>query len=80
MAIEMNEMKLTAYALGELYGPERAAVEAHVADDADARRFVDEMRETARVVTDELAHEPVVGLLAVVLLCLVAVVLKPFVL
>src|SRR3954470_8350234 len=65
MAIEINELRLTAYALGELYGAERDAVEAHLADDPEAQRFVNEMRETARLVSNELAHEPVVGLLAV---------------
>jgi len=65
MVIEINEMRLTAYALGELYGAERAAVEAHLADHPKAQRFVNEMRDTARLVSNELAHEPVVGLLAV---------------
>jgi anti-sigma factor RsiW len=65
MAIEINEMRLTAYALGELYGAERAAVEAHLADNPKSQRLVNEVRETARLVTNELAHEPVVGLLAV---------------
>src|SRR4029079_17610759 len=59
------EMRLTAYALGELYGAERAAVEAHLADHPKAQRFVNEMRDNARLGSNEMADEPVVGLLAV---------------
>ena len=51
---DMNETKrfeddprLTAYALGELEGDERAAVDAWVRSDAQARAVVEEIRATA---------------------------------
>jgi Ca-activated chloride channel family protein len=61
----MNEIKLppddprlTAYALGELEGDERAAVEAALQTDAAARAAVDEIRATARQLEAALASEP----------------------
>ena len=62
----VTDEMITAYALGELEtGADRAAVEAHLATDAAARRQVDEVRATARLLSDELAKEPADGLLAV---------------
>src|SRR3954454_19155644 len=58
MSVDIDELKLTAYALGELDdADDRAAVEAHLAGDVVARRHVDEVRATAAVLTDELARE-----------------------
>lgn len=57
MRSESDEMKLTAYALGELGGAERDAVEARLNASPDDRRFVDDVRQAARVVSDELARE-----------------------
>ena len=59
------EADLTAYALGELEGPDRARVEAHLAVDPAARREVEAIRATAGRLTDELAREPAESLLAV---------------
>ncbi len=60
----MNEMKLspddprlTAYALGELEGGERAAIEAALQTDAVARAAVEEIRATARGIEAALAAE-----------------------
>src|SRR5687767_3142732 len=65
---EIDEIKLTAYALGELDGRDRAAVERHLATNtpaaAVARRQVEEVRATARVLSGELAREMTFGLTA----------------
>src|SRR5947209_7660656 len=53
-----DDPRLTAYALGELEGDERAAVEAALQTDAAARAAVDEIRTTARQVEAALASEP----------------------
>ena len=53
-----NDPQLTAYALGELEGDERAAVEAALKTDAAAQAAVDEIRATARQLEAALAAEP----------------------
>jgi hypothetical protein len=53
-----DDPRLTAYALGELEGDERAAVEAALQTDAVARAAVDEIRATARQLEAALAAEP----------------------
>ncbi|HXA80312.1 MAG TPA: von Willebrand factor type A domain-containing protein [Opitutaceae bacterium] len=53
-----DDPRLTAYALGELEGDERAAVEALLQTDATARAAVDEIRATARQIEAALAAEP----------------------
>jgi Ca-activated chloride channel family protein len=53
-----NDPRLTAYALGELEGDERAAVEAELQTDAAARVAVDEIRATVRQLEAALAAEP----------------------
>ena len=62
----IDEIKLTAYALGELDGPDRAAVEKHLLGNtaAPARRHVEEVRATARLLSGELAQEITHGLTA----------------
>jgi Ca-activated chloride channel family protein len=50
-----NDPRLTAYALGELDGAERAEIEALLAKDEDARRVVEEIRATAALVSAEMA-------------------------
>lgn len=62
MSVEIDELKLTAYALGELDdADDQAAVEGHLAGDGAAataaRRHVDEVRATAAVLADGLARE-----------------------
>ena len=57
MDVEIDEQKLTAFALGELDDGERGAVEAHVAADDTARRHVEEVRATARLLEGALARE-----------------------
>ena len=54
-----DEMKLTAYALGELDEADRAAVESRVWKDAAARAEVERIRDVAKLLSDELAAEPV---------------------
>lgn len=62
MSNGMNEQRLTAYALGELDGEDRAAVESHLAEHEESRRFVEEIRATARLLSEELKIEPQPGL------------------
>ena len=52
-----DDPKLTAYALGELEGEERAAVEAALRDDPAARAAVEEIRATAGRLQAALASE-----------------------
>ena len=65
MRRETDEMNLTAYALGELEGSERAAIEARLESSAEDRRFVEEVRGAVRVVSDELSREQTSGLDAI---------------
>jgi hypothetical protein len=64
MNTEIDELKLTAYALGELENGERAAVESHLAGDPAALAQVENVRAAARLLAGELAREPEVGLTA----------------
>ncbi len=54
--------ELTAYALGELHGAEKAAVEARLAGDPAARAEVEAIREVATNLSTALGAEPAVGL------------------
>jgi hypothetical protein len=65
MRREMDEMNLTAYALGELEGAERATVEARLLASPQDRQFVDEVRAAAQLVSDELSRETNSGLDAI---------------
>lgn len=56
-----EDPKLTAYALGELDGEERVAVEARLANDAEARATVDEIRAMAAQLHTALAAETAAG-------------------
>lgn len=53
-----DDPKLTAYALGELEDPERAAVEVALRDDPAARAVVDEIRAFTAQLASALATEP----------------------
>jgi anti-sigma factor RsiW len=65
MSRDTDEMNLTAYALGELEGAGRQAVEARVSASADDRRFVDEVRAAADAISQELARGQPSGLEAI---------------
>src|ERR1700761_4137414 len=54
---ENDEVKLTAYALNELDAVERAEVEKMLVSNAEAQRWVSEMRQTALLLEDELKAE-----------------------
>ena len=58
----LDESILTAYALGELTGSERAAVAALLVGNESARRYVGQVRATAALLSDELARESYGGL------------------
>jgi anti-sigma factor RsiW len=60
-----DDPRLTAYALGELEGDERAAVESALKTDAAARAAVDQIRATARQIEAALAAEPMPELKAI---------------
>src|SRR5687768_15374621 len=53
----VTEEMVTAYALGELDARDREAVEAHLAGSEGGRRQVEEVRGTAKLLTDELLRE-----------------------
>jgi Ca-activated chloride channel family protein len=58
MRYDLDDPRLTAYALGELDDEtERAALEAHLKTDPEASRFVDEIRATAELLTKQLRAE-----------------------
>ncbi|HWE40200.1 MAG TPA: VWA domain-containing protein [Isosphaeraceae bacterium] len=59
----LDDPRLTAFALDELDDPaDRQAVEAILAADAAASRYVDDVRQAARLLTDALRKEPSPGL------------------
>ena len=62
MPFDPDDPRLTAYALGELDDAERAEVESLLAESDEARRFVEETRATARLLTERLGREPRPGL------------------
>jgi Ca-activated chloride channel homolog len=62
MPFDANDPRLTTYALGELDDAERTEVEALLSDSSEARQFIDEIRATARLLTDQLQREPSTGL------------------
>jgi len=55
--MNLNDPKLTAYALDELDEPERSAISRAVAESAEAQRFVDEIRGLASALKSEFAAE-----------------------
>jgi Ca-activated chloride channel family protein len=55
--MNLNDPKLTAYALDELDEPERSAISRAVAESAEAQRFVDEIRGFASALKSEFAAE-----------------------
>jgi Ca-activated chloride channel family protein len=58
MSIVPDDPRLTAYALGELDDADRPEIEALLARDPEARAFLEEVRETARLLTESLREEP----------------------
>jgi Ca-activated chloride channel family protein len=58
MKTQMDDPRLTAYALGELDGDEQREMEAFVASSAEAREAVEDVRRTATLLEGELAKEP----------------------
>ncbi len=58
MSMNLDDPRLTAYALGEMDPAERQAFEAELANDPDARRQVEQVRHLAGELTDQLASEP----------------------
>src|SRR3954470_7707493 len=57
-----EDPRLTAYALGELDASERPAIEVLLAESPESRQFVEDIRATAKLLTDELHKEPSPGL------------------
>ncbi|MDB5340871.1 MAG: uncharacterized protein JWN70_6490, partial [Planctomycetaceae bacterium] len=62
--IDVDDPGLTAYALGELEGPEVARYAAAVATSAELQAAVAEIQAEARLLTDELSREPQVPIAA----------------
>ena len=61
-SIKLREIELTAFALGELQEPDRSRLEAELEHDPQGREFVQEVKQTASMVGDELAKESGPGL------------------
>jgi Ca-activated chloride channel family protein len=57
MKMNLDNPKLTAYALGELDEPERSTIARAVAESAETQRLVDEIRELASALKSEFAAE-----------------------
>ena len=57
MKMNLDDPKLTAYALGELGEPERSTIAGAVAESAEAQRLVDEIRGLASKLKNEFAGE-----------------------
>ena len=57
MIYDNDDPRLTAYALGELETSETAEVERLIAENEDARKLLDEIRQTARWIADGLKQE-----------------------
>jgi len=62
MNFDPNDPRLTAFALDELVGGERAEVEALLGQSAEGHRYVEEVRAYARLLTEILCAEPSPGL------------------
>ncbi len=62
MSLDPDDPRLTAYALGELDGAERAAFEAELAESPESQSLIDEIRATARLLSEHLHQEPSPGL------------------
>ena len=57
MKINLDDPKLTAYALGELPEPERSAVAQAIANSPEAQALVNETRQLARMLRGEFEHD-----------------------
>ena len=55
--MNLDDPKLTAYALDELEEPERSTIARAVADSPEAQRFVDETRDLANTLKNEFASD-----------------------
>ncbi len=59
-----DDPRLTAFALGELDASERSAIEVLLAESPESLQFVEDIRATAQLLTDQLHQEPSPGLAA----------------
>src|SRR6266513_6561605 len=55
--MNIDDPKLTAFALGELEEPEKSTIAREVAESSEVQRAVDETRELARALKNEFAAE-----------------------
>ncbi len=58
MKIELNDPQLTAYALGELHGQEAEEMKNRIDKDPEARKYVEDIQATAKLLSEELSKEP----------------------
>ena len=58
MILNPDDPKLSAYALGEVAGADRAAIEAELPQSSECRQTVEEIRATAALLEEHLAAEP----------------------
>ncbi|MGC8644458.1 MAG: hypothetical protein ACP5XB_31730, partial [Isosphaeraceae bacterium] len=57
MIFDTDDPRLTAYALGELDQTQEREIDELLSSSDEARRFVDELRQTATWLTEELQNE-----------------------
>src|SRR5438874_684585 len=62
MSYDPNDPRLTSYALDELDESERPSIEAQLAECAESRKTVEEVRATALLLSAELRQESSPGL------------------
>ena len=60
MTLDPNDPRLTAYALGEIQGPDLAAFEAELSASPETRTDLGAIRRLAALLTDSLENEPTV--------------------
>ena len=58
MSFDPTDPRLTAYALGEFDGDDRAAFEAEIAGSPESQTYVEDVREMARLLAESLDDEP----------------------
>ena len=57
MTFDSNDPRLTAYALGELDDAERSALETQLSGCPESRKYVEDVRDMARLLTDSFQNE-----------------------
>jgi len=59
MSIKKDDPRLTAFALGELEGPDRAEIEKFIAENREAEEWIQEIQKAAGIIEDRFGKEKV---------------------